>query len=529
MFTFLRTLTLVLLLVAAGSLAFATGAAVIDGDADTVADGDLAVQPADGPNGNYSYLNDDDEIAIDVSASNPNIEDPSFDGVNVGTTGRIDGMFTVTYTADEYAHVWIEYASENVTFVADGDSIEGEANNVTLAPNETVTVGLALDTHGAEAGTQLGADEFSIEAKIAEPDDVGITGASTQQAGDGGPTTTVVSPSAERREFVARDIERGDGVRFLSEGMELDRDDVTLEGIELEGVRNERVELTAAGSPDPVANGSALAAPTDPRPIGYLSLDYNFAPDAVDAMTIRFSADPAQLNETGTDPTDVTLYRQTDASDWEAKHVEVIDEDPDGLPDLPEDRVHFRATTEEFSTFAVAAHEPRFDVTEATLASEAINSGENATVRATVRNGGGAAGERAMTLTADGDPVATKTVELAPNETATVALAGTFPAVGEYDLAVAGTDAGALLVGDPADEEREADSAAAGTETGAAAEERTQGGVIGTEDGDEPGEESGGRPTEEPSAIGLVELGGLLATVTLSLAGVALVRRLPRS
>jgi hypothetical protein len=53
--------------------------------------------------------------------------------------------------------------------------------------------------------------------------------------------------------------------------------------------------------------------------------------------------------------------------------------------------------------------------------------------------------------------------------------------------------------------------------------------VIGTEDGDEPGEESGGRPTEEPSAIGLVELGGLLATVTLSLAGVALVRRLPRS
>ncbi|OYR57018.1 hypothetical protein DJ83_18055 [Halorubrum ezzemoulense] len=71
-----RTLTLTLLLVAAGSLIFTTGAAVVDGPADTAADGNLAVQPADGPNGQYAYLNNDDEIAIDVSASNPNIQDP---------------------------------------------------------------------------------------------------------------------------------------------------------------------------------------------------------------------------------------------------------------------------------------------------------------------------------------------------------------------------------------------------------------------------------------------------------------------
>jgi hypothetical protein len=96
--------------------------------------------------------------------------------VNVGTTGRIDDVFTVTYTADEYARVWIEYDSENVTFVADGDSIEGEANNVTLAPNETVAVGLAFDTRGKAAGTRLGADEFSIEAEIAEPEEATAEG-----------------------------------------------------------------------------------------------------------------------------------------------------------------------------------------------------------------------------------------------------------------------------------------------------------------------------------------------------------------
>ena len=506
-----RTLTLALLLVAAGSLAFATGAAVIDGDADTVADGDLAIQPADDPNGRYAYLNDDDEIAIDVSASNPNIEDPSFEGVNVGTTGRIDDVFTVTYTADEYAHVWIEYPSENVTFVAGGDSIEGEANNVTLAPNETVTVGLALDTRGTAAGAQLGADEFSIEAKIAEPEEVGATatGPSTQGTGDGGPTTTVVSPSADRREFVASDVERGEEVGFLAEGMEIAGDDVTLEGIDLEGVQNERVELDAAGSRDPFANGSALTAPTRPRPVGYLSFDYDFAPDAVDATTIRFSADQAYLNETGTDPEDVTLYRQTDAGAWEEVPVEIVDEAVVDILGLPEDRVHFRATTDLSSTFAVAAHAPRYDVTEATVTPEAIDPGENVTVRTTLRNGGGAAGERTVTLTANGTAIANETVALAPNETATVVLGGTLSTPGAYDLAVDGTRVGALLVGDPAGD--------------SGGDERSSVGSDGADDGVDGG------PTEEPSGIEFVQLGGLLAALAIAAATVVLFRRMPRS
>ena len=509
-----RTLTLALLLVAAGSLAFATGAAVVDGPADTVADGDLAVQPADGPNGKYAYLNDDDEIAIDVSASNPKIKDPSFEGVNVGTTGRIDDVFTVTHAGDEYARVWIEYDSENVTFVADGDSIEGEANNVTLAPNETVAVGLALDTRGKAAGAQLGADEFSIEAKIAEPEEVDATatGASIQGTGDGGPTVTVTSPNASLRGFAASGIESGAEVRFRADGMEFDRENVTLEGIDLEGVRNDRVELDAAGSPDPFANGSALTAPTSPRPVGYLSLDYDFAPDAVDAMTIRFSADRDYLNATGTDPADVTLYRRTDAGDWEAKPVEVVDEEVVDILGLPEDRVHFRATTTEFSTFAVAAREPRFDVTEATVAPEAIDPGENVTVRATVRNGGGAAGERAVTLTADGDPVANETVALAPNETATVALGGTFETAGAYELAVGDASAGTLLVGDPGDEPAGGDGE--GSE------------ATGGSDADAGG---GGGPTEEPGGIDFAELGGLLLALAITVAALALVRRMPRS
>ena len=362
-----RTLTLALFLVAAGSLAFATGAAVVDGPAD-FPDDNLAVQPADGPNGRYAYLNDDDEIAIDVSASNPNIRDPSFEGVNVGTTGTIDDVFTVTYTGEQFARVWIAYPNESVTFVADGESIEGDKSSVTLAPNETVTVGLALDTRGATAGTRLGVNEFSIETELAEPEDMADSSPETgESAGgiDGGdPSVTVTSPSETSRGFRATDVARGGSVRFEADGMYLAGGNVTLDWLDLSGVRTESVEVNAVGSPNPVANGSALAAPTSPRPISYLSVDHDFAPDEVDEMTIRFSADRDYLDAIGAEPEAVTLYRQTDAGEWAEKPTAVVD-DPTRTRGLPEDRVHFHATPPEFSTFPAAAHAPPSHVTPA--------------------------------------------------------------------------------------------------------------------------------------------------------------------
>ncbi|WP_144799609.1 CARDB domain-containing protein [Halorubrum depositum] len=506
-----RTLTLALLLVAATTLIFTTGAAVIYSNADTVADGDLAVQSVDGPNGQYAYLNDDHEIAIDVSAANPDLP-TDFEGLNVGSTGQIAGIFQITYTGEQYAHVWIEYDSENVSFVADGESIEGNESSVTLAPNETVTVGLAFDTRDATVGTRLGADEFSIEAKLAEPDDATEMDTADQQTSADGPTVTTTAPSADSREFTASEIDHGDSVRFRADGMALAGDDVTLEGIDLAGVRNERVELDAAGSPETFEGGSALRTSTTPRSMAYLALDHDFAPGAVDEMTIRFSADPDHLNATGTAPEDVTLYRQTDAGEWEEKPVEVVDGEVVDLSGLPEDRVHFRATTTEFSTFAVAAREPRFDVTEATVVPEAIDPGDEATVRATIENGGGAAGEQVVTLTADGDPVANETAALAPNETATVALGGTFETAGAYELAVDGTPVGTLIVGDPRGN-------GAGDEAGGSAA------AGGFGDAGEPGD----GPTEEPGAVDFVDLGGLLVALVVAVTGLALFRRVPRS
>jgi len=174
-----KIIATLLIVTAATSFMFATGAAVVGGPADTLAEDRLSIQPADGPQGDYTYLNEDNEIVIDISAGNPNLPN-DFKGVTPDTLGAVDSVFTITYTADESARIWITHPEENVTFVADGDSIEGEDNNVTLGPNESTSVGLRVDTRDEPTGINIGGNEFNINAVVVDPEgdspDTGSTG-----------------------------------------------------------------------------------------------------------------------------------------------------------------------------------------------------------------------------------------------------------------------------------------------------------------------------------------------------------------
>lgn len=219
-----HTLILAVLLVAAGSLIFATGAAVIDG-----------------PNGDYARLNEG-EIIVDVSPTNPYLS-AYFEGVNVGSTGRISNVFTITNTANETADVWIKHGGENVTFVTDGDSIEGEANASELDPNGSVSVGFQFDTHGAEPNTQLGAEEFAIH--VIDPDsDPGSSSTAGQQSAGGddedpetAPSVTVSRPSPSKRSLKATGLGSDDTVGFETDRVRIDQTNVTLDYIELSLLR----------------------------------------------------------------------------------------------------------------------------------------------------------------------------------------------------------------------------------------------------------------------------------------------------
>ncbi|MFC5277184.1 DUF1102 domain-containing protein [Halorubrum rubrum] len=531
-----RTAILAVLLVAAGSLAFATGAAVLDGEADTLADDRVAIQPADGPNGKYAYLNEDDEITIDVSPSNPNLS-ADFEGVNVDSTGRIDDVFTITYTANETADVWIEHAGENLTFTTDDGPIENESNAVTLGPDGSVSVGLRFDTRGAEAGTYLSGDEFAVHANVTDP--ASAENAAFTAEGDddaAGPRVLVADAGPSARELEASDVDPGDTLRFETDGMSVNGGDLTLDRIDLRGVATRTVRMDADGTPDPLPEAGPLEAARDPVPLGYLALEYDFDPAEVDEMAIRFSVDREYLGDT--DPENVVVFRRSDDGDWEPRETAVLDEDVVEIRGLSEDRVHFVARTTEFSTFAVATHTDRIGIRNASTADEAVEAGAETTVTATVENAGGAAGERTLELTADGgtlddEALDSETVSLDPDESTTVSFPVEFAENGAYDLAVDGTSAGTLLVGDGTGSGDETARAAADEgsqpqpDADGGNEVSTDGGSQSDAEGSEASEQD--PPTEEPGGFGIRELAGVMGVLAVLLGWLAVIRRMPRS
>ena len=151
-------------------------------------------------------------------------------------------------------------------------------------------------------------------------------------------------------------------------------------------------------------------------------------------------------------------------------------------------------------------------VRETTLADAAVEAGAETTVTATVENAGGAAGERTLTLMADGEPVDATDVTLDSGESTTVTFSVAFETTGTYDLAVDGTPVGELSV----------DEESASTETTSVGEDGTgsDGGVS-----DSDASSSPAAPTEEPGGFGLVDLGRLTVLVAAVVAVLTLARR----
>lgn len=177
-----RIKLLVVALVASGALLVSTGAVPLSGDGDTPG-GDVVLAPADGPNGAYAMMNDEGKLELVLGEGNPNTD---IEGVPPGVQTPIDEVFTVTYTGDQFAEVWFEDGAEDVRFYRGDDpseTLEGAANAVVLRPNETVAIGLFVDTRGDH--DVAAASSFTVEVREGPP----VTSA---------PTTTRVTTTTDR-------------------------------------------------------------------------------------------------------------------------------------------------------------------------------------------------------------------------------------------------------------------------------------------------------------------------------------------
>ena len=138
---------------------------------DTVNDESLVFKPADGPNGAYAYYEDyrpggGEEIRLGFGPSNPKLD--SGDGVPADTVTSFDRVFTITNNGTEAAWVDLANNSDRVRFYV-GDNVDAMNNNVTVAPDGTVAVGVVIDTRNLPESTTIKLDTtFSISAGPAD-------------------------------------------------------------------------------------------------------------------------------------------------------------------------------------------------------------------------------------------------------------------------------------------------------------------------------------------------------------------------
>ena len=204
------------------------------------------------------------------------------------------------------------------------------------------------------------------------------------------------------------------------------------------------VPTTASTSPEIVAPEAVSAAAAtfeneaQSVSAGYLNVEHTLEPEEIAGATFEFSIRQSYLDELGVDADGVTLYHQVDG-EWEPRETEQTDAD--------DTHYRFEGTMESFSVFALGTEAAPIGVTEASLSDESVETGETTTVSATVENRGQHRAEHTLELTADGEIVATKIVSLDGGGIAETTLSFE-PPEGEYAIAVSGTEAGILTVGD---------------------------------------------------------------------------------
>ena len=353
----------------------------------------------------------------------------------------------------------------------------------------TVTIESESGGGGDEGGGTTGGGGGGGGGGGAIEEQVETTVESTKQETEGGETATATIPDAEAGETVSvnTDTSSDDGAVTV--------DSVNIEFAEETGEANVQVSTTSANNPpegapepDPGQTGDA---------IGYVETTVEGADDnSIGRSTFNFRVSDQRLEQTGTSPENVVLYR-------------VVDGEPTPLPTEHRGGNSFVAETDGFSVFVIGTTGVDISVASGELDATTVDPGEAFTASVTLRNDGGSAGDVELTLAADGDTLATQTVTVAPEEQTQVDLTGSIDQAGTYDITVNGNSIGTLEV---------VEEGEAGTPEGTA----TPG------PGEEPGEESGeGTPAAEgtptPETDGVFGPGFGIIVALLALLGASLI------
>lgn len=276
-------------------------------------DGEIALRPNSGPNGQYAYIDGAGELRVEVDGS----------AVNAFSTMRADDVFDVLNQVAGDHEVWITDATGSITYMADGASIEGSANAVVVPGGGTLAVGFEVDASGRSAGQDL-SEAFTVHAA---PIATGGGGG----GGGGGP----VDPSPPVRpaklvelDYVEAPYSGGYRLSYVDDDAGL----VAAEGpiaivtpmagyqLDLSGER----EYTMVGSPLTLTGRESIVTRVgEPRHVLQVA-DIQPVGRGETAARIRWSVQSSALD--GRDPADLRVVHRTDAG-WDILETAVTREE----------------------------------------------------------------------------------------------------------------------------------------------------------------------------------------------------------
>ena len=462
-----------------------------------VDEGDAGTLDVTATNGSGSLL---EAVVVNVT------DNGGLGGLTIGETATTDsnGVASFGFRENSPGSYTINVSWRNDTAVNDTATVRvrrtgggggggGGGGQPPAPPETTVTVddanedGTESEADGAESDDDDDAEESNSDAKseasrpdtrvsvsnpepgqtlVIEGDDAYITSGDPEPAadgsensGNGGRDTSNTGGSAD-----TDDSSTGSNVRSdrLSVTINTDRDfELSVTTYETDLTRSS-IGRNVQPSISPFASGVTLLRPVETVPqlsapetvrtaaasferetatvsAGYVDIEHTLEPGEIAGGTFNFSIRQSYLDELGVDAEAVTLYHRL-GREWVARETTLIGTD--------DTHFRFQGTMPEFSVFALGTGAPLVDVTEATLSASAVETGEAATVSATVKNRGQTAAEETIDLTVDGTVVGSETVRLASGVTSDIEFAYMPTATGEYILAVGGVDVGVLTASD---------------------------------------------------------------------------------
>jgi Mg-chelatase subunit ChlD len=319
----------------------------------------------------------------------------------------------------------------NATFRNDGlsdGSVEAyAATNGRVLQNETVTVEHLSDRSVSLVHAFEEPGVYSIVLNNERVGDVLVTDlAETNVSVDTSPARNrVLASVAEATAGEPVDIALPSSSLLSMQGTDLTGVRVVTESGIVRPAHDLGFEMAVERKTTPPADTGELSA--DATGVTYLSVTSTLANDDISAVSFQFA------NRT----TDVTMYRYDRAAEeWTAL----------SQTELPEKNQSLVANTTELSWFAVAVEGPIVSVESVSTGSTDLSQGDLLSSTITVRNHRDSERSYEATVSLDGEVVHTKTVTVSAGETVDVDIAYEPASPGEYDLSVAGTDQGALVV-----------------------------------------------------------------------------------